>query len=149
MSSGRLAVMVSAALLTGCGGAAQPEARRAAAPARDCLAAWNASGNEANRRRVADEGFEAARVDEFVQIGYLAEGASEQQRGEARREGCSYLFHDDRRFMSVSGTWQGGGMRWGVLPELTGSWSAEQEASADDTARVLPDGRLGELRTTS
>jgi hypothetical protein len=148
MSSGRLAVMVSAALLTGCGGAAQPEARQVAA-AGDCLAAWNASGNEANRRRVADEGFEEARVDEFVQIGYFAEGASEQQRGEARREGCSYLFHDDRRYLSVSGTWQGDGLRWGVLPELSGPWSAEQEASADDGVRVLPDGRLKELRAAS
>jgi hypothetical protein len=144
MSSGRLAVVVSAALLTGCGGAAQPDVRRAARPAGDCLAAWNAAGNEENRRRVADEGFEAARVGEFVQIGYFAEGASEQQRGEARREGCSYLFHDDRRYLSVSGTWQAGRIRWGVQPELSGLWSAEQEANADDSARVLPDGRLVE-----
>ena len=142
MSSGRLAAVVSAALLTGCGGTAQPEARRAAAPAGDCLAAWNAAGNEENRRRIADEGFEEARVGEFVQFGYFADGASEQQRGEARREGCSYLFHDDRRYLSVSGTWQGDEIRLSMQPELSGPWGAEQEASADDTARVLPDGRL-------
>ena len=144
MISGRLAVCICAAVLAGCGGAAQPDVRRAAAPGGDCLAAWNAAGNEENRRRVADEGFEEARVGEFVQLGYFAEGASEQQRGEERSEGCSYLFHDDERYLSVSGTRQGDGMRWGPPPELSGSWSAEQEADAADNARVLPDGRIVE-----
>jgi hypothetical protein len=139
----RLALLGVLAALGGCGSSPAPEQSPAASAPGDCFAAWNAGGNESNRRWVAREGFRAARVEEFVQIADFAEGAPEGERATGRAEGCSYLFHTDTRFASVSGTWEGERIRWGALPGLSGRWSSQHQAPPDN-ARVLADGTLGE-----
>jgi hypothetical protein len=56
--------------------------------------------------------------------------------------GCGYLFHTAKTYLSISGEWKGGSIRWGVPPSIPGSWSVQQQAAVDDNTAVDADGRL-------
>jgi hypothetical protein len=55
-------------------------------------------------------------------------------------EGCAFLFHNESRFISADGLWEGESLRWG--PWLRGSWSDEQQDGTQDNAAVRDDGTL-------
>ena len=133
-------VLASLVLLTACGA---DEKRVAPTGSRDCLAVWNGDGNEANRARMAHEKFAVARVSGFTQIADFGQDATAEDRADAEREGCSYLFHDEHRYLTISGTWEDDRLLWGTPPTISGSWSPEQQANTQDNATLEADGKLG------
>jgi len=117
------------ALMAGCGG----DEGFSGSPPRDCVDEWNAPGNAENRAVVSDDGDYGAAAVGVVYVNHAAEGLS--------GEGCTFLFHDDSRFISVDGMWDdGASLRWG--PWLRGSWSEEQQDGTQDNAAVRDDGAL-------
>jgi hypothetical protein len=127
---------------TGCGGDDDDEPLPFTG-ASDCFAVWNGPGNEENRARIAGEAeFDVAVVGHFAQISDFGEGADESDVADAEREGCSYLFHTDHRYLTFSGTWAGDELRWDTPATISGPWSPEQDANAEDNAEVAADGTL-------
>jgi hypothetical protein len=67
---------------------------------------------------------------------------SDRQAAEPSRQvtlnltGCSYLFHDSRRYQSISGTWHGKTIRWDTRPQSWGRWTPEQERARSDNGAV-------------
>lgn len=53
-----------------------------------------------------------------------------------------YLFHTSRRYLSISGEWEGSAIDWGVPPTIQGPWLAKQRAAVKDNATVDSDGLL-------
>ena len=106
-------------------------------PGRDCLDAWNAASNTANRERVAGA-FPVA----WVTVWDAEEDGSAEAEAASGQElsGCSYVFHDDETSLEFSGTWSGDALLWDQ-PQ-TGSWTAEQDLLVDDTVVVADDGTL-------
>jgi hypothetical protein len=130
--------------ITGCGsGGSKPDhgdgGPKKSAVSGDCFDTWNAPSNDANRAVVAGR-FTVARVANWTAE---ASGGG-PSNGTGAGQGCGYLFHTSDRYLSISGAWEGQGIRWGVPPTMHGSWSAEQEASGQDNADVDSDGRLSE-----
>jgi hypothetical protein len=61
---------------------------------------------------------------------------------EAKATGCSFLFHTATRYLSISGEWNGTGLRFGVPPTIHGSWSDEQQEATSDNVVLRADGGL-------
>jgi hypothetical protein len=71
-----------------------------------------------------------------------ASGGGNVNLGGPASEGCGYLFHTSKRFLSISGAWSGKAIRWDVPPTVRGSWSPQQQAASADNATVDADGLL-------
>jgi hypothetical protein len=138
--SARASVVLGLAIGAATGCSADDDVPPAVTSERDCFAAWNAPGNNANR--VAVGGFEIASVSGFVQTPGLRPSSRADEA--AGSEGCSYLFHTDHRYLTLSGTWEDEGLRWGTPPTISGSWSVQQGAVSIDNAEVASDGTLRE-----
>jgi hypothetical protein len=108
----------------------------------DCLEAWNAGGNEANRDRVSETDFQVGSVSRWHQIADFGSEQPAPPPAEHESEGCRYLFHDDHRFISFSGRWEGDALVWGVPQMLQGSWSPEQQQSQRDEVGLVVDGQI-------
>jgi hypothetical protein len=140
----RSVLFLAAAFLiaSGCGAEGDDEALPVG-DSGDCLAAWNRPENEENRARIVAEGeFEVASYGRFHQIADFPQGTSDDDLANAEKEGCSYLFHTDHRYLTLGGIWEGGELRWGMPPPVSGTWSPEQDANAVDNAEVRADGTL-------
>jgi hypothetical protein len=111
--------------LTSCGGSSTKSSR-------DCFDVWNAASNKARQSRVAG-GFTVARVSNWRAE---ASGSGNVNLGRPASEGCGYLFHTSKRFLSISSAWSGEAIRWDVPPTIHGSWSPQQQAAAPDNATV-------------
>lgn len=148
-----LAVLL--ALVTGCTGSSDstpPSSPKAAAPVSrgangDCLRAWNAAGNTANRSAAAakHDGWSVA-LSEWV-VSHPATGPSGD---DLIGEGCSYFFHSPTRWQSYSGGWEADGdLRWGTPPAAGGRRTPEQQIQPPNAvlrrqgelARLADDGR--------
>jgi hypothetical protein len=141
-----LALVLFGVLLVGCASAA-PEGRRPEVTSqpggRDCLARRNAPGNAQNQARLVDTGYRVGGVSTWV-----AEAGGENGDVEGEGEGCSYLFHDDEGYISLTAHWDGDRLVWDPQQTQTGRRSPEQEAGGyasshlvgpDGTARANPD----------
>jgi len=124
-----VAVGAGAVSLTACSGGSGKGAG-------DCFAAWNASQNQIRHALVAHR-FKRANVSEW-----LAQATSTGNVGGRPNRGCGYLFHASSRYLSISGSWRGRTLRWGVPPTIRGAWSAQQQASVRDNATVDARGLL-------
>jgi hypothetical protein len=125
-----IAMLALTTSLAGCGGTSTNASR-------DCFAAWNAAANKTRQSTVADR-FRIASVREW-----RAEAVSGTVNlGGPASKGCGYLFHTSKAYLSISGEWKGGTIRWGVPPPIHGSWSPEQQAAVSDNAAVEADGLL-------
>jgi hypothetical protein len=140
-----VALLATIAGLTGCGSEGSTPNQRDGGPrqreiSRDCFDAWNDPSNQSNQSAVAGR-FTIARVANWSA---QASGGANSGPGDDPSQGCGYLFHTSDRYLSISGIWEGQTIRWGVPPTIDGSWSAEQQASGEDNARVDSEGRLSE-----
>jgi hypothetical protein len=126
-----IAVLSAAISLTSCGGGSSKASR-------DCLGAWNAASNKAGQSAVAGR-FRIASVSKWrAESG----GSGNVDLGGPASEGCGYLFHTSKRYVSISGVWDGETIRWGVPPSIHGSWSARQQAAVTDGVTVDAEGLL-------
>jgi hypothetical protein len=116
--------------LTGCAG-------RSTKASRDCIRVWNDPSNKARQSRVAGR-FSVASVSEWRAEG----GGGTVDLDGSASTGCGYLFHTARAYLSISGEWKGGSLRWGVPPSIRGPWSPQQQAAVDDNTAVDADGLL-------
>jgi hypothetical protein len=119
-----IAALAAAISMSSCGGSSTNASR-------DCFDVWNAASNRARQARVAGR-FTVARVSNWRAE---ASGGGNNLRGPASA-GCGYLFHTAKRFVSISGAWNGNAIRWDVPPAMHGSWSPEQQAGSADNATV-------------
>jgi hypothetical protein len=126
-----IAALAAAISLTSCGGSSTK-----ASP--DCFDVWNAASNKEGQSKVAGQ-FTVARVNDWRAE---ASGGGNVNLGGSASEGCGYLFHSSERFLSISGRWEGNGIRWNVPPTIHGSWSRQQQAGGADNATVDSDGLL-------
>jgi hypothetical protein len=124
-----IALLAIAGGLTGCG-------HGSAKAASDCFQVWNDPSNKAGQATVAGR-FSIANVSEWRAT---AEGSANLGGPEA--QGCGYLFHTSKRYLSISGVRERKTIRWGIPPSIHGSWSAQQEAAVDNNAGVDRDGLL-------
>ena len=122
--------LLAAATFTGCGSSSKNADR-------DCFAVWNRHSNEANQAIVAGH-FTIAAVSPWRAQGYAGQRATSPP---APRFGCGYLFHTSKRYLSVSGMWDGSAIRWGVPPTIKGWWTPKQQA-VHDRANVSASGML-------
>lgn len=91
-------------------------------------------------------------------VGESNRGQSEQPRtvlADFHQEGCSYLFHDARRWQSIIGTWQspsstwlGRVLRWGKRPAGQGRWGGRLRRYNPDNVAVGVGGALVPSRGT-
>lgn len=130
--------------LTACGSEGSKQSRDGGGPkksevSRDCFDAWNAPSNQRNQAAVAGR-FTIARVSNWS----MQASGADTGLGSDQGQGCGYLFHTSDRYLSISGAWEGGSIRWGVPPTIHGEWSAEQQAAGEDNARVDPEGQISE-----
>ena len=130
-ASPAIAALAAAISLTSCGGSS-------AKASRDCFDVWNAASNKARQSSVAGQ-FTVARVNNWR--AEASEGGSDNLGGPAS-EGCGYLFHTSKWYVSFSGAWNGKAIRWEVPPTIHGSWSPQQQAASADNATVDSDGLL-------
>jgi hypothetical protein len=132
MRNSAAAIVVLAAIvsLTGCGGGSTKAGR-------DCFDVWNADSNQTRQSAVAGH-FTVANVSRWRAV---ASGGA--NLGGPASQGCGYLFHTSKRYLSISGAWKGETIRWGLPPSQHGSWSSQQEASVRDNATVDAGGLLG------
>jgi hypothetical protein len=121
---------------TGCGGSAAslPDIRSS------CKAAWNAPGNEANRKAVAASGGGAAweiEVSRWTGIG----DPLDPQTDPVTQEGCAYTFFTSERWMSMSGAWdETGALHW--QSEIEQGARTPGQRSFTPTATVAADGTI-------
>jgi hypothetical protein len=57
-------------------------------------------------------------------------------------QGCSYIFHNSVRYLSITNRWEHMTFRWDRRPSSRGSWSGEQQQTVDDNATVDARGLL-------
>ena len=131
MRRATIAALAAAVSLTNCGGSSTKASR-------DCFDVWNAASNNARQSSVAGE-FTVARVNTWRAE---ASGGANGNPGGPASEGCGYLFHTSKRYLSISGAWNGKAIRWEVPPTIHGPWSAQQQAASADNASVDSDGLL-------
>lgn len=124
----------------GCHGS-EPSERRSVVPSHDCLDAWNAPGNEANRAALLGSAFRVGQSSNWQAVADFGAGVKPHD-GEARSFGCSFLFHSGTRFVSFSGTWQGQTIVWNPRQTLSGRWGAEQQQNARDDVQVTRGGGI-------
>lgn len=139
-----------ALLVAGCGSSENSDRRTpeaisesvpAASPGRDCLTQWNASTNAENRARLVETGYRIGGVSEWLSEA-ASEGSSEEGAGEGT-SGCSYLFHDDELYVSLSGHWEDEYFVRDRDQTQTGAWSPEQEAVGYSSSHLIePDGTV-------
>jgi len=136
----RTLLLLPLLVLVGCGSAG-PNTSAVPLTQRDCVEAWNGEGNDEGRASVARSDFKVARVSPFIRISRFEDPTAE----ELESEGCSYLFHTDERYLTLSGTRVGDRIRWDRRATISGPWTSEQNAAGDDQARVETDGTLASL----
>ena len=124
------ATLAAAVTLTGCGSHSTNALRR-------CFSVWNDASNRPRQAAVAGR-FVIASVSEWR--AELAAGTVDL--GGRANEGCGYLFHTTKAYVSISGVWRGGSIRWGVPPSIHGTWSPQQQSAVTDNAAVDADGLL-------
>ena len=124
-------MLVAAASLTACGGTSKKADR-------DCYSAWNLDSNQARQATVAGR-FTIAEVSPWRAQGDVGQNATSPPHASF---GCGYLFHTSKRYLSISGEWDGSAIRWGVPPTIRGSWSPQQQAAVHDSATVSADGMI-------
>jgi hypothetical protein len=132
-----IALFATAISLTGCGSGS-------AKSSHDCFKLWNDTSNMAGQGAVAGR-FAVASVSEWRAE---ATGSGTANLGGPESQGCGYLFHTSKRYLSISGEWKHGKgtIHWGVPPSIHGSWSSEQEATVNNNATVDRDGLLSRRR---
>jgi hypothetical protein len=126
------------ALSSGCGG--REDEGTIVRPG--CDEAWNAPGNEANRKLVADSGGAAwsVEVSGWTGISDPVPG-SDVDEDDLRQEGCGYVFFTLRLWMSLGGEWdESGSLRWqeGIARGVRGS----EQRQFETTATVSPGGTI-------
>jgi hypothetical protein len=139
-----VAIPAMAVSLAGCGGSSVKASR-------DCFEIWNDGSNKAGQSRVIGR-FSVASVTEWrAQAG--SGTVNVEWRAAAGRngtvnvsgpgsKGCGYLFHNAKRFLSMSAERRRGNIRWDVPQSIHGPWSPQQQAAAHDNAVVAANGRL-------
>jgi hypothetical protein len=126
--------MVALVVAAGCGSQHTP---KSVVRSHDCLAAWNAGGNERNRADLAERGFTIGSVERGMVFADPAPGGTASES-----ENCGYLFHSTNRFVSYTGEWHGDAVVWTNSQGMHGPWTAIQQRSQPDDVRVLGDGRI-------
>jgi hypothetical protein len=144
-----LLVVVLVALVSGCtgGSGSPPGGRNAVAEVShgangDCVRAWNAPGNSANRSAAAvkHDGW-AVSLSEWVIDHRIPDPSGDDLVG----EGCSYFLSSSTNWRSYSGGWEADGdLRWGSPPGRGGLRTAEQQIQPPN-AILQPEGRLARL----
>lgn len=145
-----LLLTVLIALASGCTGSGDstPGSPKAAAPVShgtsgDCVDAWNAPGNSANRSAAAakHDGWSVT-LSEWV-IGHPAPDPSGD---DLIGEGCSYFFYSSTHWRSYSGGWEADGdLRWGMPHGGGGRRTSEQRIQPPNA--VHRQGKLVRLPT--
>jgi hypothetical protein len=122
-----IAIVAAAVSLTGCGGSSTTASR-------DCFEVWNDASNKAGQLSVAGR-FSVASVSEWH-----AEptGSGTANLGGPESQGCAYLFHSSKRYLSISGEWRRDTIQWGLPPSINGSWSQEHVKAARKRTPVAP-----------
>jgi hypothetical protein len=146
----RLLLTVLVALVSGCtdrnDGA--PSSRRAAAPVShgangDCVRAWNAPGNGANRSAAAakHDGWSVS-LSEWVIDHPISDPSGDDLVG----EGCSYFFYSSTHWRSYGGGWEADAdLRWGMPHGGGGRRTDEQQIQPPNA--VQRRGKLERLPT--
>jgi hypothetical protein len=135
-----LAILV--AVLAGCDRSSDTVAPVSRGAGGDCLKAWNAPGNSANRTAAAGkhEGWSVA-LSEWV----VDHPAPERSGDDLIGEGCSYFFSSSTHWRSYSGGWEADGdLRWGMPGESSGRRTPEQQIQPPN-AVLEPHGKLARL----
>lgn len=108
----------------------------------DCVRAWNAAGNVANRSAAAAEhsGWSVG-VSEWSVSHPNPDPAGSDLIG----EGCSYFFDSAMKWRSYSGGWEADGdLRWDVPPSMGGERTPEQQIELPN-AILRENGKLARL----
>lgn len=135
-----LAALVFLLVGAGCHGA-EPNEPRSLVPSRDCLDAWIAPGNEANRAALLESGFRVGQWSNWQVVADFGPRARPPD-DEARSFGCSFLFHSSTRFVSFSGIWEGRTTVWNPRQTLSRRWGAGQQQNARDDVQVTRGGGI-------
>jgi hypothetical protein len=120
--------------LTGCGSGSTTAKR-------GCFDVWNAKSNQVRQTSIAGR-FRVANVSEWRAA---AASHATTPRGSPANQGCGYLFHTSKRYLSISGAWTAEAFRWNVPPSIHSSWSSGQQAAVKDNASVNARGLLSHL----
>ena len=141
-------LVVLVALVSGCtsGSDSTPGSRQAAAPVSrgasgDCVQAWNAPGNSANRSAAAakHDGW-AVSLSEWM----IDHPTPDPSGNDLIGEGCSYFFSSPTHWRSYSGGWEADGdLRWGMPHEGGGRRRPEQQIQSPNA--ILRHGKLTRL----
>lgn len=143
-----LVLTVLIALASGCtvSGDSTPGSPKAAAPVShgangDCVDAWNAPGNSANRSAAAKHDGWSVSLSEWV----IDHATPDPSGDDLIGEGCSYFFSSSTHWRNYSGGWEADGdLRWGSPPGGGGRRTAEQQIQPPN-AILQPQGRLARL----
>lgn len=128
----RLLLVGLAAVIAGCTGGSgdRPADVRATAPVSrgangDCVRAWNAAGNSANRSAAAsDHDGWAVDISEWT----VSHPAPDPSASALIGEGCSYFFRSPTHWRSYSGSWEADGdLRWDDRLAARGRRTPEQQ----------------------
>ena len=102
----------------------------------DCFEVWNASSNHSRQAAVAER-FTIASVSPWQ-----AQASGMLSLAGQASHGCGYLFHNAKRYLSISAERRDHLIRWDAPPTIHGPWSAQQQAAVRDNAAVDARGRL-------